>query len=111
MFASQLIKLLEKDVVLLSMDETTIASTTSRSMSFDFKGGSGQRKFQDSFSNLHLFVCARSDGSLYTSYMTGTNNSATFSYYLILLTRALEKENPDFRKNTILLLDNMPSHF
>ena len=81
MFAKELIELLNSGVVIFSMDESTISSTTSRTMSYDIRGGSGSRRFRDKFKNVHLFICAGSDGSLYTAFMTGTNNSATFSHY------------------------------
>ena len=59
---------------------------------------------------ISMIVGIENDGSLYLSLLQANNDSKTMEIFFHSLVRKLDQERPNWRSNTILLLDNAPYH-
>jgi len=57
-----------------------------------------------------MIAAASSDGKLMFTINSGRNNSSTFLLFLIKLSDHLDQVNPNWRQNTIIMVDNAPYH-
>lgn len=60
--------------IVANFDEATFSCTTSKKYSWAPKGHKTTRNFARNIGNVHLFLCALSDGTMYYRFQTGTNN-------------------------------------
>jgi transposase len=57
-----------------------------------------------------MIVGLDNSGEVYLSLVQGNSNSKIMEIFFHNLCRKLEKENPNFRENLVLLLDNAAYH-
>ena len=50
------------------------------------------------------------DGGHYFSLISGSNNQYTYMKYLRMLSRQLDKDEPDWRETSVVLMDNARIH-
>ena len=60
--------------------------------------------------SLSLIVAVSSKGDFMYTVNSGKNNGQTFILFLIKLCEHLDSEDPQWRENIVLLLDNAPYH-
>ena len=61
-------------------------------------------------SEISIVAAVASTGEVYFTLNKGPNNSLTVKLFLTKLIMALTSTDPDWRKNTVLLLDNARYH-
>ena len=57
-----------------------------------------------------MFLALDTNGEVYLSLLQSNSNNRVMDIYLRQLIRKLEQEDPEWRANTILLIDNAPYH-
>ena len=60
--------------------------------------------------SLSLVAAVSSDGEFLYTVNHGRNNGTTFILFLVKLCEHLNNADPQWRENTVLLLDNAPYH-
>ena len=60
--------------------------------------------------NIVLIGGVDTEGDIYMSMLQGINDSEIFKMYLSKLAMQLDKDRPDWREKTILMLDSAPYH-
>jgi hypothetical protein len=59
---------------------------------------------------VNIIAAISSNGGLYYTVNRGKTNSWTFLLYIVKLVEHLDSSDPDWRKNTIIMLDNASYH-
>ena len=110
MWAIKFLQLLESDVELWNVDQSAITSMQVTKRGWFGKGESGNVSGKQLRARINLTVAISTRGRCaYSMHFEKNNTPAVvlFFKYLFLL---LEKEDVDFAKKTIWLLDNAPIH-
>ena len=94
----------------LNVDESWMTTMTFRYRTWSATGKLNARTLKELPSRVTLIAAIDTLGAAYVSIATGTTDSDVFVAYLWHLAAVLEAEDPDFRKKTLLLLDNAPYH-
>jgi hypothetical protein len=108
--AEEYIALMQEGRVIINVDESVLRATDHRT-----RGWSpyGRRKFsshsQRLFS-LNIIAAITSDGRAIFTVNRGRTRSTTFCLFLAKLVAHLNEESPDWRRNSVVMIDNAPYH-
>ena len=108
--ASKYIEYLEAGTIIINVDESVISRTINCTRSWLPRG----RHFFVASSNwlpmVNIIAGVSSNGGLFYTVNRGKTNSWTFLNYIVKLVAHLDIIDPDWRKNTIIMIDNASYH-
>ena len=94
----------------IDVDESWMTTMTYRYRTWSAKGKQNARPLKDLPTRVTLIGAIDSKGAAYLSIATGNTDSDVFVTYLYHLAATLDRESEDWRKETLLLLDNALYH-
>ena len=109
-FAQEMLGALNLGYRVINVDESWLATMTFRYRSWSASGKQNARQLKDLPARMTLIAAIDNQGAAYLSIATGNTDSDVFVTYLYHLAEVLDRESADWRKNTLLLLDNAPYH-
>lgn len=109
-FALELASDRYQNAVLVNYDECHYSAAQHHMYSYQHKGKSNSRVLKTINKSFTLMMAACSDGTVFHCFLEGSNNSWTFSHFLIELSRELDRKKPGWRTNHVFLLDNARVH-
>ena len=95
---------------IVNIDETWINETSHSRKTWAPRDGSGNIKLNAVTPRLSMIAALDSEGRVWFSLSHANTDSNTMTIFLLSLTKALDCENPDWRDNTVILLDNASYH-
>lgn len=105
-----MVRHIEEGKKIISIDESGFQQTKYGDYAWTRKGVQTRRNYYEPNKNVTLICALSITGKLYYCLLKGSNNQWTFSRYLEMLETQLTKETPEWRRDTILLLDNATIH-
>ena len=94
----------------MNIDETWINETSHIRKTWAPKDGSGNVKLNAVTPRLSMIAALDTEGRVWFSLSHANTDSNTMTVFLHYLTKTLDSEIPDWRDNTIFLLDNASYH-
>jgi hypothetical protein len=108
--ASYYIEYLVQGKRIINIDESVLNKTDERERGWCRPGKNNMVTTMQRLRSLSLIAAVSSDGQLMFTVNSGKNNSITFILFLIKLSNYLDETSPNWRQNTILIVDNAPYH-
>ena len=99
-----------KSKVLLNIDESWLSNMDLRAMKWGFKGENNNLEKKTMNPRISLIVGIDTLGNIYYSISQSNSNSKMMDIFFKELTLKLDVDRPNWRKTTILLIDNAPYH-
>lgn len=96
--------------VIVSLDETSIENNDHRSYGWIRKSRTSNVNYRSEYSGKTLIAAVTSDGKSVGAILEGTNNSSTYLWFLLKLTRWLDKNYEDWRRMCVIIHDGCPVH-
>jgi hypothetical protein len=109
-FAKKMIALLEKKTKIINVDESGFNMTSSFRQGWVVKGSQARSMRFQKIPNMTLISAITFSGRNYYSLLLGSNNEFVFCRYLTMLSDRLDKDDPDWRKTSVVLMDNSAIH-
>ena len=94
----------------LNFDESVLHMTVGRRYSWCSRGKPNLRILGKELAGLSVLLAVSSEGELYLQYLDGTNTEVTVASFFLDLVETLDKQDPDWRGQTMIVLDNCSSH-
>ena len=101
---------MSKGKIIINIDESVLNKTDERQRGWcDLKQHNMVTTMQR-LRSLSIIAAVSSNGDFMYTINSGKNNSSTFMLFLIKLSNYLDSIRPNWRSNTILMVDNAPYH-
>ena len=94
----------------INVDESWMTTMTFRYRTWSKTGTPNARSLKDLPLRLTLIAAIDNRGASYLSVATGNTDSDVFVAYLFYLAAELDRRDKDWRKETVLFLDNASYH-
>ena len=95
---------------IINIDESWLGMTDFRRMKWTVKGHPRSHIRSQVVPRISMIVGLDTTGAVYLSLLQANNNSNTMELFFKSLVRKLDRERANWRKNTVILLDNAPYH-
>ena len=95
---------------IINIDESWLGMTDFRRMKWAVKGHPRSSIRLQVAPRISMIVGLDTTGAVYLSLLQANNNSNTMELFFKSLVRKLDRERPNWRKNTVILIDNAPYH-
>lgn len=95
---------------IINIDEAVIHFTDHRRRGWVRLGKLNQVTSAVKVRGINLIGALTSDGEFLFTVNCGNSNSNTFSFFIMKLVRHLDKEDPNWRMRTVLMMDNAIFH-
>ena len=106
-FALKLVELLRQGKRIINVDESWLNALDYRCMKWRaYKSTNSISKVQV-VPRISVIVGIETTGAVYLSLLQSNNNTQTMELFFKSLVRKLDSERKDWRKNTVILLDNV----
>jgi hypothetical protein len=99
-----------QDRVYLNLDETWLGMSDFRRMKWQAPGSNNSVPAFQMAPRVSMFVACDTIGNVYLSLSQSNSNEQMMSLYLQQLVLKLDKERPDWRRNTIVTMDGASYH-
>jgi hypothetical protein len=99
-----------KGKIIINIDESVVNKTDERQRGWCCPGQSNMVTTMQRLRSLSVIAAVSSDGRFMFTVNSGKNNSSTFMLFLIKLSNYLDVTAPNWRQNTIIMIDNAPYH-
>ena len=106
----QMIKHFKNSKIILNIDETWLGMSDFRKMKWRVKGTTNSVNTLQINPRISMIVGIDTLGNLYCSLTQSNSNATVMRVFFIDLVRTLDKERPNWRNTTIVLIDNAPYH-
>ena len=110
LYAKKMFELLSSGKRIINIDETWLPSMDYRSRGWCSRGQRNSVSMRDMSSRVNMIAALDTDGRLYLSLTQVNTDSDVMLMFLSRLALVLTKEDPEWRTNTVLVLDNAPYH-
>jgi transposase len=108
--AEQYIQILEEGKVLINVDESVLRATDHRTRGWNPFGRRTFSSHSQRLFSVNIIAAITTRGQVLFTVNRGRTRSSTFCLFLAKLASHLDIENPQWRANSILLIDNAPYH-
>ena len=109
-FARVLIDLLMQGKTILNVDETWLGMTDFRRRKWRAPGSTNSVAKLEMRPRITMIMGIDSNGSVYLSLLQSNSNSQVMDIFFRALVKQLDKERPDWRDDTVIMLDNARYH-
>ena len=109
-FAIEFLELMKKGKRIINIDETWLGQTDFRKMKWRVKGTTNPVGMVQMVPRISMIVGLDTDGKVYLSLLQSNSNAKVMDIFFRQLSLKLDKERANWRKDTIILLDNVPYH-
>ena len=106
-FAIELAALIGKGKRILNVDETWLGMTDFRRMKWRPRGSNNSVTQAQMAPRISMILGIDTTGAVYLSLLQANNDSTTMDLFFKSLVRKLDSEDASWRKNTVILLDNV----
>ena len=106
----ELVTLLSQGKRIINVDETWLGMTDFRRRMWSEKRKPASVVQLQMVPRISMIMGLDSAGAVYLSLLQSNNNSNTMELFFKSLARKLDQENANWRKKTVILLDNAPYH-
>ncbi len=106
-FAIQMVNLLNQGKRIINVDESWLNTCDFRRMKWRAHGDNNSLAKTQVSPRISMIVGIETTGAVYLSLLQANNDSKTMEIFFKSLARKLDAERPDWRKNTVILLDNV----
>ena len=96
--------------VLVNVDESVLRATDHRTRGWSPYGRRTFASHSQRLFSMNIIAAITTEGKVYFTVNRGRTRSSTFCLFLAKLAAQLDKECPQWRGNTIVLIDNAPYH-
>ena len=104
------IEYMTKGKNIINVDESVINKTDERQHGWCYHGKQNMVTTMQRLRSLSIIAAVSTEGHFLYTINSGKNNSSTFQLFLIKLSNYLDTTNPNWRQNTIVMVDNAPYH-
>ena len=105
-----MVNLLNQGKRIINIDESWLGMTDFRRMKWVFKDQSTSMIQLQVVPRISMIVGLDSMGAVYLSLLQSNNNNNTMELFFKSLVKKLDAEEANWRKKTVILLDNAPYH-
>ena len=109
-FAIKMLELLADGKRIINVDETWISSTSFQRRKWCPKDSTNSVINKQIQPRISMIAGMDTHGDTYACYTTVNTNTSVMKLYLSFLVEQLEKDRPNFRDDTVLLLDGAKYH-
>ena len=109
-FAVEFIKLLVAGKTILNLDESWLGMTDFMRMKWMKRGSSNSHAILQVQPRISILAGLDTKGNVYYSLTQGNTNNKIIEIFLQHLVKKLDEEQPGWRRNTVVLLDNASYH-
>ncbi len=109
-FAMKMMELLAEGKRIINVDETWISSTSFQRRKWCRKGSTNSVNNRAIQPRISMIAGMDTSGDAYACYTTVNTNTSVMKLYLSKLAEQLERDRPNFRDDTVLLLDGAKYH-
>ena len=109
-WALAFLKSYKNNRVYLNLDETWLGMSDFRRMKWQIPGSNNSVAAFQMAPRVSMFVALDTLGNVYLSLSQSNSNESMMSLYLQQLVLKLDKERPDWRKNTVVTMDGASYH-
>ena len=109
-FAIKMMELLADGKRIINVDETWISSTSFQRRKWCRKDSTNSVISRQIQPRISMIAAMDTDGDTYACYTTVNTNTSVMKLYLSYLAEQIEKDRPNFRDDTVLLLDGAKYH-
>ena len=95
---------------IVNIDETWLGMSDFKKMRWSPIGKSNSAPKKNLQPRISMIAALDSHGQVYTSLLQANSNSSVMELFFTHFIRLMNRKNPQWRKETILLLDNAPYH-
>ena len=105
-----MLELIDQDKILINIDETWLNECDFRRMKWREYGSSNTLPGLQLAPRITVIAALDSLGNIYLSLTQANSNNKTMEIYFHHLAAKLDKERPQWRENSVILLDNAAYH-
>ena len=109
-FAMQLLKLLDAGKRIINVDESVISCVDYRRKKWREHGTANSMPSKQIQPQISLIAAMDTEGSIYISLTQTIVDSCFFNLYLTVLANQLDVDRPDWRTDSVILLDGSRVH-
>ena len=109
-WAIQFIEKYHKDRIYLNLDETWLGMSDFRRMKWQAPGSNNSVPAFQMAPRVTMLTACDTLGNVYVSLTQSNSNESMFSIFIQQLVLKLDKERPNWRRNTIVTLDGASYH-
>lgn len=106
----KILELIHQDKILLNMDETWLNECDFRRMKWREHDTSNIFPGSPLSPRITLIAALDTMGNVYLTLTQANSNNKTMEIYFHHLAAKLDKERPQWREDTVIILDNAPYH-
>ena len=106
-FAMQLVTLLRQGKRIINVDESWLSTSDFRSMKWRAHRSNNSLPKAQMAPRISMIVGIETSGAVYLSLLQSNNDSRTMELFFKSLSKKLDAERPGWRKNTVILMDNV----
>ena len=96
--------------MIINIDESVINKTDERQRGWCEPGRANMVTTMQRLRSLSIIAAVSSDGRFMFTVNSGKNNGSTFLLFLVKLSNYLDSTTPNWRQNSIIMIDNAPYH-
>ena len=104
------IEALHSGKTIINIDEAVIQHTEHRKRGWLMRGRLNQVIHTKRMTGVNLIAAFTNTGEFLCTVNCGNTNNNTFGYFLIRLSEHLDKRTVDWRRNSVLMMDNAVFH-
>jgi hypothetical protein len=94
----------------VNIDESSFNTTYNQSKGWIKKGELQKNTVKQAFTTITLVAALQDSGVCHYSFVQGSHNNVSWGIYLEELSDSLDKQDPEWRKKKMLLVDNHSMH-
>ena len=101
---------MEKEIEIYNVDESGFNYTSNKTYGWYRRNQSNLSTHQQHITNTTLVSAVTMAGDHYYCIVKNSHNRKSFCYFLTMLVRRLDETKPNWRQNSIILVDNATLH-
>ncbi len=109
-FALKFLELMQAKKVIINIDETWLGMTDFRRRKWRPKHSTNSVPQLQLYPRMTMVLGLDTAGKVYLCLAQQNSNAQMMELFFHSLARTLDKERPDWRKDTVILMDNAPYH-
>ena len=102
--------MLHSGIRVINIDESAIKFTDHRNRSWVPKGNRNQVSSNVRLEGINIICALASSGEVFYTVNLGKTNSDSFAWFMIKMVEHLDDQDHDWRKNTVIMVDNAQYH-
>ena len=101
---------LPKNTRFICLDQTWLSMSDFRKYKWGVKGSTNSVAALNISPRITMHIACDSNGLVWLSLFQSHSNASVFALFIRALSERLNMEDPDWRSNTVLILDGAPYH-